>query len=225
MKDGILVINKPLGMTSHDVVRFIRRKFKMHRVGHAGTLDPLATGVLVILLGKSTKLFNEFVDFDKAYQATLLLGLATSTADIQGKVVQRLPCEAVTSDQIQEAFRQFTGEIQQIPPMVSAIKFKGERLYKLARRGLHIERQPRPVRINSLKLIEFSSPHVKFFLECSKGTYVRQLAEDVGRLLGCGACIFQIERTRVGPFGIEEAVSLEDLNENHIRSWKKTAQV
>ncbi len=219
MKDGVIVVDKPLGMTSHDVVRFVRKKFKMHRVGHAGTLDPLATGVLILLIGKSTKLFNKFVCFDKAYQATLLLGVTTTTADIQGRIMREMPCEMITRPWVEEVFRKFTGEIQQIPPMVSAIKFKGERLYKLARRGLQVERQPRPVKINVLTLTDFVLPHVKFYLECSKGTYVRQLAEDVGWLLGCGACISQIERTRVGPFAITDAVKLENLNESHIRLW------
>ncbi len=219
MIEGIVVVNKPPGITSHDVVSFVRRKFKMRRVGHAGTLDPMATGVLVVLLGKSTKLFDRFVFFDKAYQATLTLGLMTTTADIQGEVIQRLPYDQVSSDQVEEVFKRFLGPLPQIPPMVSAVKQNGQRLYKLARRGVSVERTPRNIRIDSLQLVDFLKPDVKFYVECSKGTYVRQLAQDVGEVLGCGACISQIERTKVGPFVLPEAVTLEELNESHIRRW------
>lgn len=219
MIEGIVVVNKPPGITSHDVVSFVRRKFKMRRVGHAGTLDPMATGVLVVLLGKSTKLFDRFVTFDKAYRATLTLGMTTTTADIQGEVTGRLPYDQISSEQIEEVFKRFVGQIQQIPPMVSAVKQNGERLYKLARRGLNIERTPRSIRIDSLHLVDFLIPDVKFYVECSKGTYVRQLAQDIGEVLGCGACISQIERTKVGPFILPEAVTLEELNESHIRRW------
>ena len=218
--DGILVVNKPMGITSHDVVQNVRRKFRMQQVGHAGTLDPLATGVLVVLLGKSTKLFNQFVDMDKAYRATLILGTATDSADIQGKVLARLPYEHITRGQMEEVFRKSAGETEQVPPMVSAVKVQGKKLYQLARKGIAIERQARPIKIHSLELKDFSPPLVQFYLECSKGTYVRQIAEDVGKKLGCGACITQIERTKVGPFHIAEAVDLEEIDERHIRNWK-----
>ena len=219
MKDGIVVINKPNGVTSHDVVESVRRCFKMSRVGHAGTLDPLATGVLVMLLGNSTKLFDKFVGFDKAYQATLVLGTATTTADTQGKVIEQKPFEHITKQQILDILKTFLGETQQIPPMVSALKVKGKKLYELARKGIEVKREPRLIKIHRLDLLEFNPPHVKFYLECSKGTYVRQLAEDVGKILGCGACICQIERTKVGDFSIDQAVKIEDLNESLIRRW------
>jgi tRNA pseudouridine55 synthase len=218
--EGIAVINKPAGITSHDVVSRVRRIFNMRRVGHAGTLDPLATGVLIILLGKSTKLFDKFVAYDKAYAATLRLGTQTTSADITGTVIEQRPFEDITVDQIVDTFKQFVGEGEQFPPMVSAVKFKGERLYKLARKGLVVERAARKIRIDQLKLVDFKLPEVKFYLECSKGTYVRTLAEDVGQRLGCGACITQIERTKVGPFVIEDAVKIEDLNESHVRNWR-----
>lgn len=219
IKEGIVVINKPAGITSHDVVARVRRCFNMRQVGHAGTLDPLATGVLIILLGKSTKLFDKFVAFDKAYRATLKLGLKTTSADIMGETLEEKSAEGISSAQVQEVFKRFVGDIEQLPPMVSAVKHKGERLYKIAWEGKQVERTPRKVRINELKLLSFDWPHVEFFMDCSKGTYVRQLAEDVGDVLGCGACISQIERTRVGHFDIKDAVNLEDLNEGHIRSW------
>jgi tRNA pseudouridine55 synthase len=220
MNEGIVIINKPNGLTSHDVVMKVRNKLGLRRVGHAGTLDPLATGVLVMLLGKSTKLFNEFVTFDKAYQATLILGTSTDSADIHGKIIQHLPYEQVTQKQVENVFKKFVGEIEQIPPMVSAIKIGGKKLYKLARKGIGVQRHPRKIKIHCLRLQEFKAPEVKFFIECSKGTYVRQVAEDVGKALGCGACISQIERTMVGTFSIEDAVNLEDFNESHIRHWE-----
>ncbi|HBR15363.1 MAG TPA: tRNA pseudouridine(55) synthase TruB [Candidatus Omnitrophica bacterium] len=218
--NGIVIVNKRSGMTSHDVVQEVRKKLGMRRVGHAGTLDPLATGVLIILLGKSTKLFDQFVKFDKAYRATLILGVTTTSADVQGEVLQKQSYEHITRKQIEEAFKNFVGEIDQVPPMVSAVKVGGVKLYQLARKGIEIERQPRKIRIDCLKLEDVSLPHVKFYLECSKGTYVRQLADDVGKMLGCGACISQIERTRVGNFCIEDAVRVEEINESHIRNWQ-----
>ena len=218
--EGIVVINKPAGITSHDVISRVRRTFHMKRVGHAGTLDPMATGVLVVLLGKSTKLFDKFVAFDKAYRATLRLGIKTTTADIMDKVLEEKSFANVGQMQVEEVLKRFTGDIEQKPPMVSAVKHKGERLYKLARQGKEVERIARKVRINELKLLNFHLPDVEFFMACSKGTYVRQLAEDVGDVLGCGACISQIERTKVGPFTIAQAVGLEELNEGHILSGK-----
>jgi tRNA pseudouridine55 synthase len=217
--EGVIVVDKPCGFTSHDVVAVVRRKLKTRRVGHAGTLDPLATGVLVILVGRSTKLFEKFVSFDKAYQATMRLGTKTHTADIQGEVISEKPFSGVTRGAVEEAFGKLTGLIEQTPPMVSALKYRGERLYKLARKGITIDRAARQIRIDVLKVVNFDLPHVQFYLECSKGTYVRQIAEDVGEALGCGACITEIRRTKVGPFVLEGSVKLEDLNENHLRDW------
>lgn len=217
--DGIIVVDKPSGMTSHDVVSRVRRKLNMRRVGHAGTLDPLATGVLIMLLGRSTKLFDKFVAYDKAYAATLKLGTQTASADITGAVIEQKPFEHILRESVENILSGFVGESEQMPPMVSAVKYKGERLYRLARKGIVVERPARKIRIDVLKLVDFQLPQVRFYLECSKGTYVRTLAEDVGVKLGCGACITQIERTKVGHFRLEDAVKLEDLNESHIRRW------
>jgi len=216
---GIVLINKPVGITSHDVVGYVRRTFKMRRVGHAGTLDPMATGVLVVLLGNSTKLFDKFVAFDKTYRATLRLGLKTTTADIMGQTLLERPYDVIDEETIRKVFVQFTGEIEQKPPMVSAVKHQGQRLYKIARQGIEVERTARRVRIDELKILQCRLPDVEFLMSCSKGTYVRQLAEDVGEVLGCGACISQIERTKVGPFNIENATDLGSLNESHILKW------
>ncbi len=218
--DGILIVNKPYGITSHDVVLKIRKRFRMQRVGHAGTLDPMATGVLLILLGRSTKLFDKFVAFDKAYRATMMLGIRTSSADIQGEIIEERPYDGITKEQVEDIFAKFIGETQQVPPMVSAVKIKGKKLYEMARKGIVMDRPARRIRIDCIRLEEMSPPKVRFYMECSKGTYVRQLVEDVGNLLGCGACICQIERTKVGPFTIEDAKSLEELNESHIRDWQ-----
>ncbi len=217
---GIAVVNKPTGMTSHDVVAIVRRKFNMRRVGHAGTLDPLATGVLVMLLGESTRLFRKFEAFDKAYRATLILGVKTTTADIQGKVVERMPYGPFTKQQVENVLQEFIGDIEQVPPMVSAVKLKGKRLYELARKGIEVPRQARRIKIQRLELMNLEAPQLRFYLECSKGTYVRKLAEDIGEKLGCAACISEIERTRVGPFVIEEAVKLEELTKSHVRDWQ-----
>ena len=217
--EGIIIVDKPSGMTSHDVVAKVRRILNTKRVGHAGTLDPLATGVLVILVGPATRLFDKFVGFDKAYLATMRLGLKTHSADIQGNVLEEKPFAGIDQKAVEKVFARFTGEIEQVPPMVSAVKHKGERLYKLARKGISVDRPARKIRIDVLKVVDFAPPCVQFFLDCSKGTYVRQVAEDVGDVLGCGACITEIRRTKVGPFTIESAVKLEDLNASHLQRW------
>lgn len=219
-KQGILIVNKPAGKTSHDVVAMVRRILGMRRVGHAGTLDPLATGVLVVLVGKATKLSDKFIGFDKTYRATLRLGIKTSSADIMGRVIEEKSAEGINQARVAEVFKQFVGEIQQLPPMVSAVRYQGERLYKLERAGQIVERKPRAVRIDELSIIRFNFPDVEFNMACSKGTYVRQLADDVGDVLGCGACITQIERTKVGPFDIRQAKNIEDINESHFLNWK-----
>ncbi len=217
--DGILIIDKPQGITSHDVVDFVRRRFLIKKVGHSGTLDPLATGVLVILIGRYTKFFDRFSDFDKEYIATLALGLTTSTGDTQGKIIK----ESYNSDVRQEAvlgiFKEFVGYRQQVPPMVSALRFKGKRLYQLARKGIDVPRQTRNIHIYKLELLKFNPPTVEFYVKCSKGTYIRRLAEEIGERLNCGGCISQIRRISLGPFTIKEAISLENLNEDYIRSW------
>ena len=217
--NGIAIVNKPKGITSHDVVARVRHKFNIKRVGHAGTLDPLATGVLILLLGKSTKLFDKFVRFDKAYRATLILGTSTDSADTQGKIIEQKPFEHIRSEQVEDIFKKFRGEFEQLPPMVSAVKVNGKKLYEWARKGIEIKRKPRRVRIDRLDIERIDFPQVEFYMECSKGTYVRQLAQDIGEALKCGACISQIERTKVGRFCIDDAVTIEELNENHIRNW------
>jgi len=220
MKEGLLVIDKPSGMTSHDVVDVVRRRFKMKRVGHSGTLDPMATGILVLLLGKATKLFTQFVHFDKAYEATLRLGVVTATGDAQGKVLKEVDPGLVTDDDVRRVMASFIGPRQQVPPMVSAIKHKGQRLYDLARRGIEVERTARPIKIFELSISRLERPDVDFMVRCSKGTYVRRLGEEIGEELGVGGFISRIRRTALGPFSIKDAIGLDDINESHIRNWQ-----
>lgn len=220
MKDGILIVNKPLGLTSHDVVAHIRKVFHIKQVGHAGTLDPLATGVLIIFVGEATKLFNRFLEFNKEYIATLTLGEVTDSGDSQGKVLNVLPIPAISEDLINFTFKEFVGEIEQIPPMVSALRYQGRRLYQLARRGIQVRREPRRITIEALQLRKFNIPDIQFYVKCSKGTYIRQLACDIALRLGCGGHISQIERISVGPFNIKDTVTLDKVDESYIRDWQ-----
>jgi len=218
--NGFLIIDKPEGLTSHDVVNHIRKKFHIRKVGHAGTLDPMATGVLVLLLGETTKKFIQFSNFDKEYEVRLTLGIKTNTGDIQGKIIKIKDCDDISKEAIEEIFNKFTGEIEQIPPMVSALRYKGQRLYMLARRGVDLKLNPRKIKIHCLRLIDFELPHIDFFIHCSKGTYVRKLAEDMGNVFGYGGCISKIRRLSVGPFNIKDAIKVQEINESHLRRWK-----
>jgi tRNA pseudouridine55 synthase len=215
--DGVLIVDKPKGMTSHDVVDFVRKKFSLKKVGHSGTLDPMATGVLVILIGKATKLSSQLINEDKDYDATLTLGIVTDTGDCQGKVIRlslplvEYPTFRYSQEEIRKIFAEFEGEIEQIPPMFSALKYKGKRLYKLARCGIQIERKARWVRISKLQITDIDLPQISFRISCSKGTYVRSLAEDIGKRLGCGGTLSRLRRLRSGSFSIEEAVSWKRL--------------
>ncbi|MFA5389634.1 MAG: tRNA pseudouridine(55) synthase TruB [Candidatus Omnitrophota bacterium] len=214
--DGILIVNKPAGITSHDAVNFIRRKFNIKRVGHAGTLDPMATGILVMLLGKATKLSNIFMNNDKEYVAKMFFGKSTDTQDSSGKVVEEKKTDSPGIEKIEEALDNFRGDIEQVPPMVSAIKFKGKKLYQLARSGKTVAREPRKIRINSLDVLDFKFPELTFRVSCSKGTYVRTLCEDIGRSLGIPSHMSDLIRTRSGDFLLADSKKLEELDEKDI---------
>ncbi len=218
-KEGIMLVNKPQGMTSHDVVDVVREKLKMQKVGHAGTLDPLAQGLLVILVGNSTKLFSKFVNFDKEYTGILKLGEVTTTGDSQGQVIKQVDCGYVTPEMLAVVLPAFKGRIEQIPPMVSALRVGVKRLYRLARKGIVVERKARTIQIYSLELLRVDLPFVEFYVHCSKGTYVRKLAEDIGDKIGCGGHMTKINRLSIGPFKLGEAVNLEDINESHLRKF------
>jgi tRNA pseudouridine55 synthase len=220
MRDGVLVVDKPSGVTSHDVVETVRRKLKTKKVGHSGTLDPVATGVLVLLVGKATKLFSKFVHFDKEYDATLRLGVVTSTGDSEGVVLSEKQIDHITEENIRDAFVAFVGEREQVPPMVSAIKYQGKRLYVLARKGIEVDRKARRIRIYDLKITRMDLPEIDFYVKCTKGTYIRRLGEEIGEKLGVGGFISRIRRVSLGPFHIRDAVKVEDVDEGHLRDWK-----
>jgi len=207
----VLIINKPRGLTSHDVVARVRRIARTQKVGHAGTLDPAATGVLVVLLGKATRLAQFFVDLEKCYRGRVVLGVSTNTQDAEGKIESTGDVSGVTRAQIEDAFAAFEGETEQIPPMVSAIKREGTPLYVLARRGEIVERAPRRITIRELTILSVEMPEVEFEMTCSKGTYVRTLAADIGDRLGCGGHLGRLVRTAVGPFRVDEATPLAEL--------------
>lgn len=216
--EGVLVIDKPPGMTSHDVVDAIRRRFHTKKVGHAGTLDPDATGVLVLGLGRATRLLAFTQGAPKRYVTRARFGVTTSTQDASGEVLEQRPC-AFGRDDLEGALVKFTGDIEQIPPMVSAVKVGGERLYKKARRGEDVERPARSVTIYELRALEVSLDEYEAELEvvCSGGTYIRTLVHDIGELLGCGAHLTTLRRTESGGFTEAEAVALDDVGDSHLR--------
>jgi tRNA pseudouridine55 synthase len=209
--DGLLLVDKPAGPTSHDVVDAIRRCFAFSKVGHGGTLDPMATGLLVILLGRGTKASNLIIGSDKEYQGIMRLGMTTDTDDVDGRELERRDCSGVTRESLEAAMKNLTGDIFQTPPMVSAIKKDGVPLYKLARQGRVVEREPRLIHIYEFSLLRFDPPDAAFRLRCTKGTYVRVLCADVGRALGCGAYLHELRRVRSGRLDVADAVPLEKL--------------
>lgn len=210
--DGILIVDKPKGLTSHDVVLFVRKRFQEKKVGHTGILDPMATGVLVLVLGKFTRLANTFIEQDKEYQAILQLGVETNTQDREGKITSEKDLGNLTAEKVREAFGKFKGEMDQIPPMVSSRRFQGKRLYELARNGIEVERPPKKIFIHRLTIDWIKLPFVSFSLVCSKGTYVRTISHDVGNMLGVGGSLFALQRTKSGLFHLNQAVSWPELN-------------
>jgi len=210
---GILNIDKPQGWTSHDVVAKVRRLSGQKRVGHAGTLDPLATGVLLICLGQATRVSEYLMRGRKVYRATVHLGLSTDTYDAEGQVMATAPEVNVTLSQLEEALSAFVGRIEQTPPMYSALKHQGTPLYKLARQGKTVERKPRPVEIYDIRLLDWSSPVLTIEVTCSPGTYLRSLAHDLGQRLGCGAHLSSLIRLASGHFTLDEAIGLDALSE------------
>lgn len=211
--NGFLVVNKPAGLTSHDVVARIRRAAHQRRVGHAGTLDPAAEGVLIVCLGPSTRLVDHLMAGTKRYTATIALGATTTTDDAEGEIVEERDASAIARADVERALSEFTGAIRQIPPMYSALKVAGTPLYKLARKGVEIERAAREVTIHSLVLLEFGPRRVVVDVTCSKGTYIRTLARDLGERLGCGAHLAHLLRTASGRFTLEDATRLDELVE------------
>ena len=212
-RSGVLLINKPKDWTSHDVVAFVRSRFNVLKCGHCGTLDPAATGLLVVVLGKFTKLSQKFSGEDKTYEGTILLGTETDSQDMDGSIIRESDWSLVTEPQLRDAFASFVGDIEQIPPMVSAVKRGGERLYELARKGQEIERDPKPISIYSIDVTRVALPYADFTVDCSKGTYIRTLCADVGDRLGCGAVLYRLNRLRSGEFSLEDAVDIETVKQ------------
>lgn len=212
--DGILNINKPAGKTSFGMVALVKRLTGERRAGHAGTLDPNATGVLPVCLGQGTRIVEFLMDTTKTYRAQIELGTATDTYDHSGKIIYQGDISDININKVEQALEQFRGDIEQIPPMYSAVKHQGKPLYKLARAGTTVQRKSRKVTIHRLELISWQSPMVTLEIECSKGTYIRSLAHDLGEALGCGAYLKDLVRTRYGIFDINEAISLTQLEES-----------
>ena len=219
--DGLLLVDKPSGPTSHDIVDAVRRHFGFRKVGHGGTLDPMATGLLVLLLGRGTKAANLIIGSDKQYKGLMRLGVTTDTDDVDGRVMERRDFSGVTRDQVEAAMRALTGDIFQTPPMVSAVKKDGAPLYKLARKGIVVEREPRLIHVYEFTMLRFEPPDVAFRLRCTKGTYVRVLCADVGRALGCGAYLHELRRTNSGPFDVEKAIPFPQLLQMNTDDLKK----
>ena len=210
--DGLLLVDKPAGMTSSDVVVAVRRMFRLRKVGHAGTLDPQATGLLLLLVGRGTKFCTSLMGGDKTYEGTLRLGAATTTQDAEGEVVSGSDPSGVARERLEALVASdFTGDIFQTPPMVSAIKVNGVPLYKMARKGEEVAREPRLVHIYSFRIDDFALPDVRFTVRCTKGTYVRTLCHDIGAALGCGGHLAALRRTRSGRFSVADAIALDDL--------------
>jgi tRNA pseudouridine55 synthase len=220
--DGILNINKPRGKTSFGIVTIVRSLSGERRVGHAGTLDPEATGVLPVCLGKATRIVEFLMSTTKTYRAGIELGITTDTYDATGRVIQRRDISGIDRQQVEAALNSFRGEILQIPPMYSAVKHNGRPLYELAREGRTVEREGRPIEIHSLELIDWHPPLVTLEVDCSKGTYIRSLAHDLGQKLGCGAVLRELVRLRCGIFSIKDSVTLPELEDAFHRSeWQK----
>jgi tRNA pseudouridine55 synthase len=207
----LLLVNKPAGWTSFDVVNKIRRASGIRKVGHAGTLDPLATGLLIICTGPRTRELQSFTGLDKEYRVTMRLGERTASFDAATPVIERRETSDITEERIRGVLAEFVGPQRQIPPMYSAVKVGGRRLYTLARKGVEVAREAREIEIRSMRPVTVNPPDVTFDVECSKGTYVRTLVEDIGLRLGCGAHVTALERTRIGPYRLADARQLDDL--------------
>jgi tRNA pseudouridine55 synthase len=207
-EDGILLIDKPAGLTSAQVVAAVKRRFRFNKVGHGGTLDPGATGLLALLIGKGTSLSNAVMGGDKVYTGEILVGTETTTQDTEGEIVAELPYDLVTEERLREQMANLRGDIYQTPPMVSAIKINGVPLYKLARKGETVAREPRLIHVYDFRLLSYDAPVGRFEVMCGKGTYVRTLCHDVGKALGCGACMKSLRRIASGKLRIEDAITL-----------------
>lgn len=213
MTDGILLMDKPAGMSSAQLVSRIKKLAGAKKAGHAGTLDPFATGLMICCLNQATKLSGFFLHGSKSYEAVLCLGIETDTQDCTGKITAQCECGEFSAEQLESAFRSFSGTIFQTPPMYSALKHQGVPLYRLARKGQTVEKPPREVHISEIRILDICLPEIRFRVSCSGGTYIRTLASDIGRMLGCGAHLASLRRTACGDFSIEKAMTLPEAEE------------
>ncbi len=209
--DGVLLVDKPRDHTSHDVVARLRGKLRMKKIGHAGTLDPMATGLLIVLLGRATRVSQFLISLDKEYEGTVLLGQTTDSQDADGEVMETRPVPPLSEADVRSAVQAFLGDQYQMPPMYSAIKIGGVPLYKKARKGEDVVREPRFIRVISWDVLKFESPRIDFRLRCTKGTYVRTLANDLGAKIGCGAHLSALRRTATDRFSVSDALTLEQI--------------
>ncbi len=213
---GILLADKAKEWTSHDVVNFVRKTFNIKKVGHCGTLDPAATGLLVLLIGHATKLSDKLMNSDKMYKGRILLGTETDSQDMDGQIISQKEFAHLTNETISNVFSRYVGELEQLPPMFSASKKDGKKLYELARKGIEIEREKKKITIHELKIEKIEIPLIDFTILCSKGTYVRAVCSDIGKELGCGAVLHDLRRTASGKFKIENAHSVDEM-----RDWSQ----
>jgi len=211
--DGILLLDKPAGLTSNAALQKVKRLYRARKAGHTGSLDPLASGLLPVCLGEATKISGFLLDADKHYWVSCRLGVRTATGDAEGEVLKTRPVDAVTEQRLREVMQDYSGDIDQVPPMYSAVKHQGRRLYALARQGVEVERAPRRITIHAMDLLNFRLPLVEIDVHCSKGTYIRTLVDDIGEVLGCGAHVADLRRFGVGPYGAAGMVALETLEE------------
>ncbi len=209
--DGVLLVDKPGAHTSHDVVARLRRKLNMKRIGHAGTLDPMATGLMILLIGKATSISQYLISLDKEYEGTVELGKVTDSQDADGEVLETRPVPPLTEAEVRTAMQSFLGDQYQMPPMYSAIKIDGVPLYKSARKGVEVEREPRFIRVSQFEMTRFALPQFDFKLRCTKGTYVRTIAHDLGQKLGCGAHLAALRRTATDKFNVAQALTIEQI--------------
>ena len=211
---GLILVNKPVGITSFKLVHIIKKKLKVKKAGHCGTLDPLASGLMIILVGKYTKLQDKFMKQDKVYYATIKLGMKTDSGDLDGNIISKSNFSHVTKELIEQVCKSFIGKIQQVPPMYSALKVNGQKLYELARKGITIERKPREITIYSIDLIDYQKDSFSIRVKCSSGTYIRTLAEDIGTKLKTDTVLSSLVREEIGKFKLTNAINIEDIKDD-----------
>lgn len=212
LDSGMLLLDKPKHLTSFKSISIIKNILKANKCGHCGSLDPMATGLLLVLINNAVKLQDIFMKQDKTYRASILLGISTDTYDLEGKIIDKKNADSITLTDIQNTLQSFIGEIEQIPPMYSALKVKGKKLYELARKGIIIERTPRKIRIDEIEIISFEKLTLDLLIKCSSGTYIRSFANDIGTILGCGAVLSSLRRERIGKFNVCDSVNEKDFD-------------